>query len=645
MPTPDFQRARRYVNKSRLHVITSHVCSLLAGGLYVGWMVLLVFVIDLLDHKGMALFTGDDAKYASQVAPFPNEPAGTIVDPYRRADTGLLSTLVRLRHKWYGPGLEWIYQNIRLTHRDMGLLTVIFAVALTIGVLRLWLLVVQSRLLIAATLDAQARLQRDIFKKQFDLGGTAVDPATREQVAPLLTEDLPALLEGVQTYMERIFREPAKILGLLGFALMINLPLSFSFIIMSAIAWVVGRGVVSNFLNRGERLVATSNAATTRLVGLAGKHRLISGYSADQYYSGWFDQYVQQATKASRERLIYRARLIPLWQFAGLVIFIIIFALAAQNVLTGKFELSAAAGLFASLLSIALPVNNLAATRQTIAKGGEAAHRLFEFLDTPTPGKPKQGTTFLAPLHETIDFEKVSFQDAEGNLILADVSIRIHRGQRIGVMAKTEQERRAFIYLLARFIDPTSGRIKIDGVDLKKGTLESLRQQVLVVLQNDLLFPDTVGGNIGCGDLGFALPQITEAAKMSHAHNFIQRLPHGYECVIGDEGFPLKRGEEYRIAMARAILRDPPIVCIEEPHERLDPDTKALIDDTMERFCQGRTVIILPSRLSTLRSCDQIFLINEGKLASVGTHRELLETSELYRHLQYVEFYNPSFAN
>ena len=114
--------------------------------------------------------------------------------------------------------------------------------------------------------------------------------------------------------------------------------------------------------------------------------------------------------------------------------------------------------------------------------------------------------------------------------------------------------------------------------------------------------------------------------------------------MIGDEGFPLKRAEEYRIAIARAILRDPPIVCIEEPQERLDPDTKSLLDDTMERFCQSRTVIVLPSRLSTLRSCDQIFLFNEGKLASVGTHRELLETSELYRHLQYVEFYTPSFA-
>ena len=645
MPSPDFQRARRYVNKSQLHVLTSHFCSLLAGALYVGWMVLLVFSIDLLDHKGMALFVGEDARYASQMAPLPDQPAGKAVDSYRQADTGLLATLVRLRSKWYGPGLEWLYRKVPLTHHDMGFLTLIFALALAIGILRLWLLVIQSRLLVAATLDAQARLQRDIFRKQFDLGGTAVDPATREQVAPLLTEDLPALLDGVQTYMERIFREPAKILALLGFALLINLPLSLSFIIMSAIAWVVGKRVVATFLDRGERLVATSDAATTRLVGLAGKHRLISGYSADTYYTGWFDQYVKQATKASRERLTYRARLVPLWQFAGLVIFIIIFALAAQNVLTGKFELSAAAGLFASLLSIALPVNNLTAMRQIVAKGGEAATRVFQFLDTPTPGKPKQGNTFLPPLAETIDFEKVSYQDSEGNLILSDISIRIHRGQRIGVMAKTESERRAFIYLLARFIDPTSGRIKLDGVDLRKGTLESLRQQVLVVLQSDLLFPDTVGGNIGCGDLGFALPQITEAAKMAHAHNFIQRLPHGYECVIGDEGFPLKRAEEYRVALARAILRDPPIVCIEEPQERLDPDTKSLLDDTMERFCHGRTVIVLPSRLSTLRACDQIFLFNEGKLASVGTHRELLETSELYRHLQYVEFYNPSFAN
>ena len=126
------------------------------------------------------------------------------------------------------------------------------------------------------------------------------------------------------------------------------------------------------------------------------------------------------------------------------------------------------------------------------------------------------------------------------------------------------------------------------------------------------------------------------------AHQFISKLPRGYDCMVGQGGFPLKPGESYRIALARAILRDPPVVVIEEPRRTLDDDAKAALDDTMRRFLPGRTVIMLPHRLSTVRSCDQIFLLDQGKLASCGSHRELLETSELYRHLQYVEYFSPT---
>jgi ATP-binding cassette subfamily B protein len=440
--------------------------------------------------------------------------------------------------------------------------------------------------------------------------------------------------------MERIVREPSKILSLLAFSFLINLPLSLSFVLLSLIAWMLGERIWGRFTRHRSGLDSTSASATSRLLGLATKHRIIAGFSAEEHYSRSFDQYVERAKQATERRLAYEARLRNLGQFVGLIIFIIILVLAAQNVLKGKFELSAAAGLFASLLSMLMPMLNLADLRRSLQTGSQSAARLFGFLDTPTPPRQKGGLASIPRLADAIDFERVSYEDMDGNSILSEVSIRIHRGQRIAVMAKTESERRAFLYLINRFIEPTSGRIKIDGIDLKKVSIDGVRSQVGVVLEGDVLLPDTVAGNIGCGDTRFSATQLTEAAKLAHAHHFIQRLPHGYECVIGPEGFPLKPGEAYRIALARAILRDPAIVCLEEPKERLDPDTKSLLDDTMERFCQNRTVIVLPSRLTTLRACDQIFLFQDGKLSAVGTHRELIETSELYRHLQYVEFHN-----
>ena len=650
MAAPEFRRARRFVNQSRFRIAVNHACGAVAGLLYVGWMALLVLCMDLFIHRGTAMFDEEEAAFAARLhaAALPSEAAGlrttgTIHDRTCK-DAGLLPTVVRLREKWYAPALVWTYQNVPSCRENFGLLIAVFAAAVVIGAVRLGLLGIQNRVLVAASTYAQASLQEAVFRKQFELGGAAVDSATRERIEPILKTDVPTMIAGVQTYMDRIGRETAKIAALLAFALSINLPLGMTFVILSAIAWVLGSQIVERHRARGRRLVSTAESATNRLVGLAGKHRLIWAYNADEYYSRQFRGFVQRAARATRERLTYEGRLAPLWQFVGLMIFIIVFALAAQNVLADKFQLSAAAGFFAALLSIPLPVANLIAMRTAIRNGGAAAQRVFGFLDLPTPPKQKQTTTVLPTLKESIEFERVSYAEFEGPQILSDVSIRIHKGQKIAVIGKDEAEARAFIYLLTRFVEPTEGRVKLDGQDIRRGAIESLRRQIGVVLQDELLFPDTIANNIGCGDPRYSLTQITEAAKVAHAHQFIQRLPHGYECVVGDEGFPLKRGEAYRIALARAILRDPPIACIEEPRDTLDADTKALLDDTMERFCIGRTVLVLPTRISTIRSCDQVFLFADGKLAAVGTHKELSQTSELYRHLQYVEFTTPQFA-
>ncbi len=198
-------------------------------------------------------------------------------------------------------------------------------------------------------------------------------------------------------------------------------------------------------------------------------------------------------------------------------------------------------------------------------------------------------------------------------------------------------EKHALVYLLPRFLDPSTGEIRIDRKNLRWVTLDSLRAQIAVVLQHNLVFNDTVAHNIGCGDKTYTLPKIIEAAKLAHAHQFIQKLPQGYDTPIGEMGFPLKSGEMFRVALARAILRDPAIVVIEEP-TAMDEATKAVVDDTFTRFLPGRTVIFLPHRLSTIRSCDRVFLIYQGKVDASGEHRDLLSSSDLYRHLQYLEF-------
>jgi ATP-binding cassette subfamily B protein len=194
------------------------------------------------------------------------------------------------------------------------------------------------------------------------------------------------------------------------------------------------------------------------------------------------------------------------------------------------------------------------------------------------------------------------------------------------------------VYLIPRLLDPSTGEIRIDQHNLRWVTLDSLRAQIGIVMMHNLVFHDTVRNNIGCGDQAFTLPQIIEAAKMAHAHHFIQKLPQGYETPIGELGHQLSLSEQYRIALARAILRDPALLIIEEPDTDLDEETKNLLDDTLARALPDRTAIFLPHRISTLRSCNTIHLFNKGRIVASGSHKELLGSSKLYRHLYYLEF-------
>ena len=194
------------------------------------------------------------------------------------------------------------------------------------------------------------------------------------------------------------------------------------------------------------------------------------------------------------------------------------------------------------------------------------------------------------------------------------------------------------VCLIPRLLDPRSGRILIDGHDLRDVTVDSVRAQVATVLQADLVFTDSVLVNIGLGDPMNTLPRIIEAAKLAHAHNFIQDLPHGYDTIVGPLGHYLEPDELYRIALARACLHDPSIVVIEEPTNPLDDDTKHMIDDTIDRLATDRTLIFLPHRLSTIRRCSQVIVLHNGRVEATGPPRDVHGQSKLYRHIQYVEF-------
>jgi len=308
-------------------------------------------------------------------------------------------------------------------------------------------------------------------------------------------------------------------------------------------------------------------------------------------------------------------------------------------VLHGQLGVAGAITLATALVSLYWPLTAWLESRRTIKRAKESAGQLFAFLDRPGEVGQAGDAEFLQPLSRQLEFDNVSLREpGSDRVLLQDASFSVKCGQRVGIVGPDDLEKHALIYLIPRLLDPNAGEIRIDDHNLRWITLDSLRAQVSLVLQHNLVFHDTVANNISCGDAAYTRPQVIEAAKVAHAHQFIQKLPNGYETVIGELGHELDVGQQYRIALARAILRDPAVLVIEEPEQQLDEDTKSQLDDTMIRILPGRTVIFLPHRISTIRSCDQILFLHKGRIESTGIHRELLSSNPLYRHLHYLEF-------
>lgn len=633
MSAEAFRRVKRFLDPYRGQRVLSQALGVLAGLLYVGWMVILVLFTELLLDRGELAVTGADAAFAATLLGEP-APAGEWI----LTDKGLLAVAVGTRDYWYGGALEFLYRALPWTHSNIPYLASLVVAALLIGLARVLLLFGQHVTGASATTRAMTRLRSEIFRHWSELGSQAFEPGTASRITPLLRRHVPRVESGLAQALLTRAPERAKAVGLLLFAILLNPLLGLCFVIMAILLWIVGSWAVYRVLRRRKELTADSEAHLNRVLGLADKLRLIRGYAAADYFQSRYRQHLERQEENSRRRLGYEARVVVVWQILGLLLALVVVILGAVNVMTDRFALSMAVGVYTSLASVMLPLYLLLRCRQEIRVAGRSAAEVFDFLDQHPSTRQREGGRFLQPLADSMELERVTYKNAFGAKLLDDVSIRIHAGQRVALVGRDPATLRAFVYLFTRFIDPTKGRVRIDGVDIREFTFESLRSQACMVLQGDLLFPDTVANNIGCGDPGYSMQRIIAAAKLAHAHHFVQRLPRGYECLVGEEGFPLKIGESFRVALARAILRDPPVVIVEEPAQALDEDTMAMLADTMNRFFRERTVLLLPRRLSTVRDCDQVFAFDQGKLAACGNHRELMETSELYRHLQYTEF-------
>src|SRR5262249_21108571 len=288
------------------------------------------------------------------------------------------------------------------------------------------------------------------------------------------------------------------------------------------------------------------------------------------------------------------------------------------------------------------PVRKFALFHNNFQQALGASQEVFRFMDEEDEIKDKPAATILPPFRKSVRFEDVSFSyreaEADNVPILRNVNLEVEAGEIVAIVGSSGAGKSTLVHLIPRFFDVTSGAIKIDGHDLRDVTLASLRAQIGIVTQETILFNDTVRNNIAYGLPNVDQGAVIEAARAALAHDFILRLPEGYDTIIGERGLRLSGGERQRISIARALLKNAPILILDEATSALDNESEALVQSALQNLMTGRTVFVIAHRLTTVRRVDRIVVLENGCITDSGTHDDLLTRLGTYRKLYELQF-------
>jgi ATP-binding cassette subfamily B protein len=372
---------------------------------------------------------------------------------------------------------------------------------------------------------------------------------------------------------------------------------------------------------------------TTRLEQNLQGARVIKAFAQEPAEQARFERENDTWFDLSAEAARLQAVNVPLLDLIANLGTVVIIWYGGFLVLRGQITLGELVAFSAYLGQLVVPMRRLGTILPAIAQATVAGERVFEILDAESEVRDRPDALPLPRVRGRVRFERVSFGYFGRQRALDDITFEVAPGQVVALLGLTGSGKSTIINLIPRFYEATHGRITIDGHDIRSVTLNSLRDQIGIVLQETTLFAATIRENIAFGRPGAGEADIVEAAAAAQAHEFITRMPLGYETYVGERGVTLSGGQKQRIAIARALLKDPRILILDDAMSSVDTETEQLIQRALEQLMQGRTSFIIAQRLSTVRIADLILVLNKGRVAARGTHEELLRTSDLYAQI------------
>ena len=366
-------------------------------------------------------------------------------------------------------------------------------------------------------------------------------------------------------------------------------------------------------------------------------NRIVKAFSMEEYEKRRFaadnDRFFRTVFKRARIRALSH----PLMELIGGVGVACVIWVGGYSVIRGEMTPGTFFSFMAALFMLYNPIRDLNKVNLEFQEGLAAATRVFELLDTLPDIKDNAGAFPLLPISKGIDFRDVTFK-YDGEPVLKNISFQVRPGEVIAIVGMSGAGKTSLVNLLPRFYDIAEGQILFDGCDIRKVTIQSLRGQIGLVTQQTILFNDTVRNNIAYGSQERPDQEMIEAAKAANAHDFIMRLDQGYDTWIGEQGAKLSGGERQRLSIARALLKNAPILILDEATSSLDSDSEAEVQKALDRLMENRTVFVIAHRLSTIRNADRILVLSSGELVEEGTHDELMARQGEYHRLHELQF-------
>ena len=476
-------------------------------------------------------------------------------------------------------------------------------------------------------------IRNELYDKIISLPLSYFSEKRKGDIMARIGTDVLEIQHSFLSILELIFREPLTIIFTIIFMLTISVKLTIFVFIFIPVSGLLISLIGKSLKRKSDKVQREQGYFLSLLEETLGGLRIIKGFNAEDKFQDKFKNSTSRFNKFSNS-LLNRTNLAkPTSEFLGIIVIAILLYYGGTMVLTeGSLDGSSFIAYMGLAYNILTPAKAISKASYDIKKGNAAAERVLEIIEAENPLKDKDNASIKKSFDKEIIFENISFK-YEDEYVLKDFTLSIPKGKTVALVGQSGSGKSTLANLITRFYDINKGRILIDGIDIRDLTQKSLRNQLGIVTQDAILFNDSVKNNVLLGAESANDEQVIEALKIANAYEFVEKLPNGIHTNIGDSGNKLSGGQKQRLSIARAVLKNPPIMVLDEATSALDTESEQLVQNALEQLMQNRTSLVIAHRLSTIQKADKIVVMQEGKIVEQGKHNELLSKKGTYYKL------------